>query len=148
MSSYELTLAPVRPQRNAVTGRFMKGHIPANKGRKWNEWASKRSQKKMQKGWVNLITHRPKKRADTAGRCRKPIIAVREDGRFMFFKDSFVAGQWCGGRRENVNRCCRDNQQRKVNLKTGKINTDHQYMGIRWYFESDTANWQTKIIII
>lgn len=54
MSSYELTLSPERPTRNAVTGRFMKGFVPANKGKKWDDFASKKAQRRMKKGWKNL----------------------------------------------------------------------------------------------
>ena len=59
------------------------------------------------------------------------------------------AAKWVGGNRENVGRCCRCNQSRK-RLKnpwghpSDKVNTDHKYMGIRFYFESDNV-WTTKI---
>ena len=60
---------------------------------------------------------------------------------------------WCGGSRENVGRCCRDNASRKVckhswrpGQKKGSttINTDHRYMGIRFYFEADREIWMPK----
>lgn len=39
MSSYgELTLPPVWTGINKQTGRFLKGHVPANKGKKWSEY--------------------------------------------------------------------------------------------------------------
>ena len=43
MSYGELTLPPVWTGRNRLTGRFLKGHVPANKGKKWsdNEWTRK-----------------------------------------------------------------------------------------------------------
>ena len=36
------------------------------------------------------------------------------------------------------------NEERRVNKKTGKVNTDHRYMGIRFYFDSD-SEWMKKI---
>lgn len=55
------------------------------------------------------------------------------------------AHQWLGkGPRENIGRCCRCNEERHVNKKTGKVNTDHRYMGIRFYFDSD-SEWMKKI---
>lgn len=145
MSSYELIFVDERPKRNFVTGQFLKGHIPHNKGKKWSEWASKRTQKKMAKGWKNLDKFRPIHRPDNAGRCRKPIIAILPSGKFIYFKDSNIASEWCKGERGNVNRCCRSNSSMRVNLKTGKINTDHKYLGIKWYFESDVEIWKMKV---
>ena len=63
------------------------------------------------------------------------------------------AAKWVGGNRENVGRCCRCNEAKKVckhDWRPGqakgasRINTDHKYMGIRFYFESDNV-WTTKI---
>ena len=145
MSQTELQFGPMPSFRNLATGRFMKGHIPANKGRKWSEWASKRSQRKMSKGWANLEKYRPSSRPDNAGRCRKPIIAVSDSGKWLYFEDSVAAASWSGGLRENIDRCCRFNASLRVNKKTGKINTDHKYKGVKWYFESDIAIWRFKI---
>lgn len=149
MSEYELYIPPVTTGRNAVTGRFMKGHTPANKGKHWSDYMGKRAQKRAMKGWKNLDTHRPTTRPDTAERCRKEVIAVLDDGRWLYFSHLKAAAEWCGGSRENVGRCCRENHARRPLNKpwgkpTGKVNTDHKYMGIRFYFESDNV-WTTKI---
>ena len=64
-----------------------------------------------------------------------------------------LAALWCGGSRENVGRCCRDNHAQRVNKHdwskgrkkgSGHINTDHRYMGIRFYFEADNEIWMLK----
>jgi len=150
MSYGELTLPPVWTGINKENGRFLKGHVPANKGKKWSEYMGKRAMKRAAKGWKNLDLHRNKNgRADNAGRCRKPVIAVTDDGDFRYFSYLEAAAQWCGGSRENVGRCCRQNHsQRPLNdthgRPTAKVNTDHKYMGIRFYFESDNV-WTTKI---
>jgi hypothetical protein len=154
MSYGELTLPPVFTGINKKTGRFLKGHVPANKGKKWREYMGKRAQKRCANGWKNLDKHRNKNgRADTAGRCRKQVVAVMDDGSWLLFPYIGPAAAWVGGSRENVGRCCRENQAKKVckhdwrpgqEKGASRINTDHKYMGIRFYFESDNV-WTTKI---
>ena len=144
MSYGELTLAPTWTGINKQNGQFLKGHVPANKGKKWNEYMGKRAQKRAAKGWKNLELHRPKSRPDTAGRCRKQVVAIRDDGSWCVLPFLGAAAEWCGGRRENVRRCCQNNSAHHVNKKTGRINTDHCYMGIRFYYESDNI-WTEKI---
>ena len=145
MDAFELYLPPVKPERNRRTGRFLPGHEPHNKGKKWEEYVPKKSQRRMRKGWKNLDKYRNcNGRPDTAGRSRKEVVAVRNNGKYRIFDFIGAAAQWLGGSRENIGRCCRNNQERHVNQKTGKVNTDHQYKGIRWYFTSDPI-WQEKI---
>lgn len=135
---------------NPKTGRFMKGHVPANKGRKWSEWMSKKGQRRSAKGWKNLDKYRNiNGRPDTAGRCRKEVVAVHNNGKYHIFDSVDAAAKWIGGCRENVGRCCRENKSRKALKKpwgkeTGKVNTDHQYKGVRFYFADDPI-WQEKI---
>ena len=144
MAYGELTLPPIRLSYNKQTGRFMKGHTPANKGKKWSEWMGKRAQKRAAKGWANLDKYRPTTRPDNAGRCRKQVIAVLDDGRWCVLPYIGAAGEWVGGNRENVRRCCQYNLRRHVNKKTGAVNTDHKYKGIRFYYESDNI-WTLKV---
>ena len=150
MSYGELTLAPIWTGVNKQTGRFLKGHVPANKGKKWSDYLGKRAMKRAMKGWKNVISHRPKTRPDTAGRCRKQVVAVMDDGSWLVFPYVGAAAKWLGnGNRENIGRCCRCNQSKAELRKpwghpSGKVNTDHRYQGIRWYFEIDNV-WTTKI---
>lgn len=132
-------------KRSPNNGRFLKGHQPANKGRKWSEWMSEEGARNSSKGWSNLEKYRNiNGRADNAGRCRKEVVAVRNNGEFRVFDYILAAAEWIGGIRENVGRCCRENQARHVNRKTGRVNTDHQYKGVRFYF-SDDPIWMDKI---
>lgn len=151
MSYGELTLPPVWTGRNKKNGQFLKGHVPATKGKKWDEFLSKRKQKRCARGWKNLDKYRNKNgRPDTAGRSRKAVIAVMDDGAWLYFPYVGAAAKWLGsGTRENVGRCCRSNQSKTELRKpwgklSGKVNTDHRYKGIRFYFESDNI-WTTKI---
>lgn len=143
MSNYELNLPPERLERNAVTGRFMKGHKTHNKGRKWSEWMPKRSQRRASKGWKNLDTHRPKTRPDTAERLRRPVIGVTDAGEWAFFPYVGDAAEKLGISQRNISRCCMSNEK-GISGKRRVINTDHRYKGIRWYYESDNK-WTTKI---
>ena len=105
---------------------------------------SKRAQRRASKGWANLDKFRPKKRPDNCSRCRVQIVAVKDDGTWCVLPYIGAAGEWIGGCRENVRRCCQSNRERHVNKKTGKVNTDHKYLGVRFYYESDNI-WTTKV---
>ena len=155
MSYGELYIAPAWTGINKQTGRFLKGHVPANKGKKWSDYMGKRAMKRAAKGWKNLDLHRNKNgRSDVAGRCRKQVVAVMDDGRWLVFPYVGAAAEWLGNcNRENIGRCCRCNESKKVckhdwrpNQPKGasRVNTDHKYMGIRWYFETDNV-WTEKI---
>lgn len=140
--SFELYIPPPRPQYNRSNGQFLKGHTPANKGVDgWFKSLPKRTQKRMAKGWKNLEKYRLKERPDTAERCRKKIVAVTDDNKFKIFEYSTPAAEWVGGERGNINRCCRFNKEKHINKKTGKVNTDHKYLGYRWYFYDDPILW-------
>lgn len=131
-----LHFGPRRSFRDAVTGRFLKGHTPANKGKRWDDFMSKRSQKKSSRGWKNLELYRH--RSEKAGRPKKAVVAVTDDGKFRVFSFSLPAAEWVGGSRHNIVRCCRQNELH------GR-NTNHRYNGVRFYFESD-PNWLNKIL--
>ena len=154
MSYGELYIAPVWTGINKQNGQFLKGHTPHNKGKRWSDYMGKRKQRRCAKGWKNLDLHRPTTRPDTAGRCRKQVVAVMDDGTWLVFPYVGAAAEWLGGcNRENIGRCCRCNESKKVckhdwrpNQPKGasRVNTDHRYMGIRWYFETDNV-WIEKI---
>lgn len=150
MSYGELNLGPEWSGTDKQTGRFLKGHVPANKGKKWSDYMGKRAQKKSAKGWKNLDLHRNKNgRPDTAGRFRKQVVAVMDDCSWVLFPHIGSAAEWVGGRRENVGRCCRLNQSRKRLKKSwghpsDRVNTDHKYKGVLFYFVDDNT-WTTKI---
>jgi hypothetical protein len=86
-------------------------------------------------------------------RHRRQVVAVMDDGSWLLFPYIGPAAEWVGGSRENVGRCCRCNQARKVckhdwrpgqSKGASRVNTDHRYKGIRFYFESDNE-WTRKI---
>lgn len=141
---WELWLPPVRAERNRRTGRFLKGRIPSNKGKTWDEYMPKSSQRRCRKGWKNLAKYRPKVRPETAGKSKRKCVVVSDEGRFRVFEFAGEAAAWLGvGRMENIARCCRQNESRHAYGKTGSVNTDHRYMGYRWYYYSDKI-WLLK----
>lgn len=145
MAYGELSLPPERRERNASNGRFLKGITPHNKGKGWDEWMDGRKQRKVRRiARENLKKFRPSKRPDTSERCSKAIIAIKDDGTWTWFKNAPEAASHLGGNRRNVSRCCLWNQQRRRDGRSGKINTDYRYMGIRLYFEEDSI-WTSKI---
>ncbi len=79
--AYELRVSDKPLQRNPLNGRFLKGHTPANKGKKWDEYMSRRAQRRSRKGWKNLELHRHR---GGPGRTEKPVIAVNDTGKFTF----------------------------------------------------------------
>ena len=150
--STELTLPPVRPTRNRINGQYLKGHEPANKGKEWDEWMSKKGQRRAAKGWKNLDKYRSVNGQKYGGRNRKTVVALTDDGKFHVFDRIKNAATWIGGSRENIGRCCRMNACRRVKSHswvpgqpkgTSEVNTDHRYKGVRWYFETDTT-WMEK----
>lgn len=146
-----------KPEYNKTNGRFAKGHTPHNKGKKWSEFMSEQGQRNSKKGWNNLELHRPTKRPDTAGRCRKPVVAINLFGKLFVFPDTKKAAEFLvGGCRANISHCCRCNHNglkptykpfaKKLGKKPTKTNTDHSYMGLRWYFEADIDIWKDKVM--
>lgn len=132
----ELRLSPVWSGRDMTNGRFLKGHVPYTKGKRWCEYMSKRAQRRCAKGWKNLEVHRGKVHPN-AGRPKKSVVALDEQGNWAVFPSLKHAAEWCSGKWENIFRCCRQNSLHKEN-------TDHHYKGFRFYFETDDQ-WICKI---
>lgn len=137
MESGVLYFTPVRSYRNMKTGRFLPGHTPHNKGKKWSDYVSKRSQQHMKRGWNNLQKFRAKKRPDTSVRCSKQIIAIFSNGRWLIFPNSPAASAFTTIDASLIRRCCRLNDEPRKN-------DDHKCNGIRFYWET-SPKWINKI---
>ena len=134
----ELYLGEDRPQRNAKTGRFLKGCTPYNKGKKWDECLSPESQEHCRRGWENLKTHRPKRHSPLAGnRPPREVIALNDEGQWRVLPSITKAAEWAGCATNTVWRCCRNNAR---HLK----NTDYKCKGFRFYYETDDI-WLSKV---
>lgn len=143
--NYELKVEAKPSFVNRENGQFLKGHVPFNKGKKWQEWQTKEGRAKSAKGWKNLDIYRPKKRSDNAGRCGQKMVAVLDDGRWKVFKTISDASRFFGIQPRNITRCAMCNKAGVNPTRSWKrVNTDHKYKGMRWYYESDDL-WIEKV---
>ena len=143
MSNWELKIGSEQPKRNAINGRFMKGWIPFNKGKKWDEYLSKRKQKKFLK---NLRKGRKDSwRTPDSGTPKQKVVAVNDHGKYLVIESISEASRFANVSFQTIRTCCKLNRERKV-LKNrgGKVNTDHKCKGVRFYFEDDPI-WLEKI---
>lgn len=114
----ELWVPKERPTRNVVTGRYLSGHVPHNKGKSWSEYMDETAQSRCKEGWKNL---RP--RMNIGGWNARPCIAVADDGRWWWFPSVSTAGEKTGIQARNINSVC--NKKRK------------HAGGFRWFFDDD-----------
>lgn len=144
--SWELYLPPAPPTIDADTGRFLKGHRPANTGKRWADYMSDDAQQRAAKGWENLRKYGAHHKSPDAGKQPVQVVALYPDGKYTIYDNIRLAAEALNCRRENIGRCCRENEAQKV-LRSlspkyrGTINTDHQYMGIRFYFRNGEVWW-------
>ena len=113
---YDLDVLLGAMPKRKPNGQFCKGHVPANKGKKWDEWLPKEMQEKAR---ANLYH---KGRAEIGGWNKKAIAALK-DNRVVFFESSKEAERRTGINARNIRHAC--NKERKF---AG---------GCRWFFADD-----------
>lgn len=117
----ELYIPPQRLTRNAVNGRFMKGHVPFNKGKKWSDYMDMRKAKRVKRiGMKNL-----KRGYVIAGWNAKPVVAILDGKIAGIYPSSNEAGRKTEVCSRNIRRCC-----------DGKC---HHAGGFRWFWEDDNT---------
>lgn len=137
----ELRLAPQPVSRN-VKGQFTKGHKPYNKGKKWEDYMSKRQLERARRSACKNIARARLMRVNYPGRPTKKIIAVDERGQWTCFESIKDASLKLDIDKSNISRCA------GLNLKAereGLINTDHHCYGIRFYYESSLLWFQKTL---
>lgn len=128
MAYGELYIEPERKTTNAVTGRFLKGHVPHNKGKKWSEWMDMRKTKRVKR--IAKKNLRPN--MNIGGWNKRKVIAIDDKtGKWYVFESSQDAARKTGASAGLIRRCCR-----KANV--------HHHHGLRWFWEND--NEWTKFI--
>lgn len=88
MENYELYIENP-PQYSRLTGRFIKGHIPFNKGLQMKEWMDGRKIKRVLK---YLEIGRRQGNHDLPGTNRKMIVGIK-DGKLIPFNSATEAGK-------------------------------------------------------
>lgn len=108
-----------RPARNMKTGAFLPGHIPHNKGKKWDEWMPKGEQARvLEIGKKNLRVNK-----SLWGWGKKAVVAVNDKGIHRYCESISKAAQILGLQRRNISSCCHGKRE-----KCG---------GYRWFFYDD-----------
>ena len=69
-----------KPKRKP-NGRFVKGHVPHNKGKKWSEWMDGRKRRKVLKC---LELGRIKGNPNIGGWNRKAVVGISIEGKFAY----------------------------------------------------------------
>lgn len=97
----ELYILPERPSRNPVNGRFLKGHTPHNKGKRWSDYMDMRKAKKIKRiGMKNLVRN-----YQIAGWNAKPVVAVENGEIAGIYPSASEAGRKMGICSRNIRSC-------------------------------------------
>jgi hypothetical protein len=113
---------------NKQNGRFLKGNVPANKGRSWSEWMPKKAQKKI---LANLDRVRPKGgNPIIPGYNRKKVVMVTPKGNCVVFESATEAARLLNLQRRNISHCCEGKRHR---------------CGGRWWFFFDDDRWTVQL---
>ena len=124
----ELSLDPQRRERNPLTGQYLKGNTPHNKGRKWSEYMPEESKKKV----LSILVHVGN--PNLPGCNRRAVVAVKGD-KFFVFPSSAEAGRRLSDKNHETygrNVCACANKKRK------------HCGGFEWYYEDD-EEWMKVI---
>lgn len=124
----ELYIPPERPERNFITGRFLKNRVPHNKGCKM-VYHSKRSRSRSIK---NLSKGRGAWHKTGAGMNKKSVVLIK-DGKLCGVSPSIqMAGKMIGVSPSLISAICR------------KVRGRHTANGYRCFFE-DSTDWYDLI---
>lgn len=89
--------------------RYKPGHVPATKGKKWDEFMSKEKQENCKKSWKNIIEHRAP-HSPNSGRKKIPVVQLDPETlqEVAHFEDIASAGRSTGVR--NIRRAMNDHK--------------------------------------
>lgn len=133
----ELYIPPMRITRNPKNGRYLKGHIPFSKGKKWNEWMPVDSIEKSLKGLESGRGLYKGKILPPSIARRKKVIAIKDNQIFGVFDSIHDAGGSLHMSYKDISRCCNVNHNR-----TGLF---RRVKSINFFFEGDYELWKTII---
>lgn len=107
------------PARNARNGRFLKGHIPHNRGKSWEEWMDMRKARRIKRVAMQNL----KPNLNIGGWNKKKVVAVTDEGKWYGFNSATEAAEKLNLCRRNISHCCEGKRQRCG--------------GFRWFFFED-----------
>ena len=117
--SYELYI-PRTITVNPINGQFLKGHVPHNKGNRWEDYMDMSKASRIKK---NLELGRKQGNPSMAGWNAKPVVAIK-DGRLRgVYKSSNDAERKTGVCARNIRTVCAGKRRRAG--------------GYEWYYEND-----------
>ena len=119
----ELYLEPIRMTRNPVNGKFLKGHVPHNKGKKWSDYMDMRKAKRIKR----IAKKNLKYNYNIGGWNKKKVIGIKDGKIIGVFNSAHDAAKRLGLIRRNISHCCRGER--------------NHCGGIRWFFESEINLW-------
>jgi len=120
----ELYLPPILPKPK--NGRFVKGSIPHNKGKKWSDYMDMRKGKRVIR---RNLTNRGN--PNLPGANRKAVVMIKDNRLIAVFSSAMKASETTNLIRENISKCCR------------KLRRSHG--GYKWFYETDFENWKKEI---
>lgn len=106
--------------RNRVTGRFLKGHTPHNKGKKWSDYLDKRKWKKIKR--IGLKNLKPSANTSAGWNARR-VVAVKDEKLICVYPSMREAEHRTGIHQKKIKRCC--------------IGKKKDIDGYQWFFEDD-----------
>lgn len=146
----ELNLGAECIGRNPITGRFVKGMKPHNKGKKLSEyygdkWEDIRA-KMVESGKKNKNKEQLSKflKAGQDAQKRKVIGINMQTGKMSVFDSITDAAKGydrvCA--KTHIGRCCRQAKIKQYS-PNGKYYyvREYQYKGVKWFYESDIERW-------
>lgn len=99
----ELYIPKERPQYNPTNGQFLKGHIPFNKGKKWEDYMDMRKAKRIKRiALMNLARNR-----NIGGWNKRAVVCVDEENNILgWFSSSNDAEKKTGICARNIRTVC------------------------------------------
>lgn len=99
----ELYIPKERPQYNPTNGQFLKGHIPFNKGKKWEDYMDMRKARRIKRIAIkNLARNR-----NIGGWNKRAVVCVDEENKILgWFSSSYDAEKKTGICARNIRTVC------------------------------------------
>ena len=99
----ELYIPIERPQYNPTNGQFLKGHVPHNKGKKWEDYMDMRKAKRV----IRIAKQNLKPNMNIGGWNKKAVVDVDMEGNVVgWFSSGKDAEKKTGICARNINSVC------------------------------------------